>query len=68
MMTNPFERQELLPDDEINLNVGWFIKESVSIAVVNTWPFKPWYKKIWYRKFWVILWNNWMAKTKQVKR
>jgi hypothetical protein len=54
-------RQEItvLPADNPNhRNIGWTLLETVGVAVVNEWPFTPWYKKIFRRRFWEELFDK----------
>ena len=55
------EMKVLLADSEIE-PVGWFCQETIGIAVVNTWMFKPWYKKIWHSRFWLDLFRKFFYK------
>ena len=66
-----FEREELtiLPaDKELKKPIGWFFKEVMGIAVVNTWPLLPWYKKIFRKRFWRDSFFNILYRTKILKK
>jgi hypothetical protein len=40
------EELKVIPSKEA---IGWTVKETIGIGVVNTYPFWPWWKKMFYR-------------------
>jgi uncharacterized membrane protein len=60
-------KQELtvLPADNPGRSIGWMVKETLGVSVINEWPFLPWYKKMLRGRFYTDLWRRLFQKRRE---
>lgn len=62
-------RQQLtvIPADDPKKIIGWMVHENIGVAIVNEWPFLPWYKKMLRRRFYTDMWGHLFPKKRRVE-